>query len=139
MKRPLRRIACWLAALTLAACGDGSVAVVWSTSTGFIVWIGNSDAVIDGRNQHFAFTTDSRCLYNFQTGRANSAFCLLPGSNQVAYGPFHGAVNRVLASDGTCVAALTDGASGNFIDIDLDAFDREVVTPTTLRPQQCAP
>ena len=130
-----------LLALAVVACGDGSVAIVWAPTSGFIVWIGNSrgDRVIDGSNQFFAFSTGSRCLFNFQTGNANDAFCLLAGSSQVAYGPFRGEVANVHAADGSCVAALTDGVTGNFIDIAIDPRGREVVVATARRPERCMP
>lgn len=139
MKRRLRAATLAGAALLLAACGGSSVAVVWSSGSGFIVWIGNSrgDHVVDGRNGSFAFTTDSRCLYNFQTGRRNDAFCLLPNDNVLAYGPFRGTISNAYAADGSCVATLTD-SGGNVIDIDLDAYGREVVAVTPQRAQQCA-
>ncbi|MBK4735434.1 hypothetical protein [Noviherbaspirillum pedocola] len=139
MKRPLRAATSVLAALSLAACGGSSVAVVWSSGSGFIVWVGNSrgDHVVDGRNESFAFTTESRCLYNFQTGRRNGAFCLLPNDNAFAYGPYRGAIRNAYAADGSCVATLTD-AGGNVIDIDLDAYGREVVVLTPRHAQQCA-
>jgi hypothetical protein len=139
----LRRKPWWLAPLTLAtmACGDGSVAVVWAPTTGFIVWIGNSrgDRVVDGRNQLFAFAAGSRCLYNFQTGSANDAFCLLTGSGQVVYGAFRGEVTNVHAADGSCVAALTDPMTGNFIDVAVAPYGREVVVATARRPERCMP
>lgn len=146
MKRLLHLLRCtpWLPillSLATVACGDGSVAVVWAPSAGLIVWVGNSrgDRVVDGRNQLFAFSAENRCLYNFQTGSINNAFCLLPGSGQVVYGPFRGEVLNVHAPDGSCVAALTDYTTGNFIDIAVDSYGREVVAATTRRPERCLP
>lgn len=130
-----------LAAL-LTGCGGGSGS---SSGDGFVeepsflFWSGSSsgDSVIDADNEIFAFYADTGCLYNFQTGRENTAFCLLPGSNLVAYGPFRGRVLNVRASNGACVAALIDEATGNFADIAIDTFGREVVLLTQLRPALC--
>ena len=88
----------------------------------------------DGGRHVFAFYADTGCIYNFQTARENTAFCLLPGSNIVAYGPFRGQVLNVLSSAGICVAALVDALTGNFADIEVDAFGREVVVTTPLHP-----
>lgn len=140
MRRLLGTATSIVAALSLAACGGSTVAVVWSSGSGFIVWVGNSrgDHVFDGRNQGFAFSTENRCLYNFQTGRRNDAFCLLPDGDSFAYGAFRGVISNARAADGSCVATMTDAASGNVINIDLDAYGREVVIVTARRMQQCA-
>ncbi|NIA57796.1 hypothetical protein HAV22_29640 [Massilia sp. TW-1] len=130
-----------LAAL-LAGCGGGgdtNVTVV-APSSQFIVWPGNSGGtqVIDGLGHTFAFYSDTGCLYNSQTGRENSAFCLVSGSNVVTYGPFHGQVENIVASDGTCRSAIIDQITGNFIDIETDVYGREVVATTSLYPAFCA-
>lgn len=130
-------------AISLAGCGGGGSD---SNNDGngvsgpaFLFWSGSSrgDEVIDANSQIFAFYSDSGCLYNFQTGRENTAFCLRPGTNLVAYGPFRGEVLNVRASNGACVAALIDESTGNFADIEVDSFGREVVLLTPLRPDLC--
>lgn len=105
----------------------------------FLIWTGSSssDQVIDGNNHVFAFYADSGCLYNFQTGRENTAFCLVSNGNVVAYGPFRGQVLNVLSSAGVCVAAVIDAFTGNFANIELDSFGREVVVTTQLQPTLC--
>ena len=135
--------ACALAvALSVAGCGGGSGssdADDGVVGPSFLVWSGSSggDEVIDADSEIFGFYADSGCLFNFQTGRENTAFCLLPGSNVVAYGPFRGQVLNVRAANGACVAALIDEATGNFADIEVDSFGREVVLLTQLRPSLC--
>lgn len=127
-------------ALLLSGCGGGSTDVTVVTPTPqFIVWPGSSGGahVIDGLGHIFAFYSDTGCLYNSQTGRENSAFCLIPGSNVVAYGPFHGQVENVIVSDGTCQPAIIDQITGNFVDIEVDAYGREVVGTTSLHPAFC--
>ena len=83
-----------LSSAILAGCGGGGSADVVAVQTApqFIVWIGSAGGihVIDGPGHDFAFYSDTGCLYNAQTGRENSAFCLLPGSNAVAYGACEG-------------------------------------------------
>lgn len=130
------------AALALAGCGGGSGSSDADDAfagPSFVIWGGSDsgDEVIDADSEIFAFHADSGCLFNFQTGRENTAFCLLPGSNLVAYGPFRGQVLNVRASNGACVAALIDDATGNFADIEVDSFGREVVLLTQLRPGLC--
>jgi hypothetical protein len=124
--------------LSLAGCGGGG-----SSDGGggpaFLVWSGSSggSSVIDGTGHSFAFFADSGCLYNAQTQRENTAFCLSPGSNIVSYGAFRGQVANVLVSNGTCQAAIIDSLTGNFSDIELDAYGREVVLTTQLHPALC--
>lgn len=135
-------VACTLVlALSLSGCGGGSDGSGGGPAPGpsFLFWSGSSsgETVIDANNEAFAFYSDSGCLYNFQTGQENTAFCLLPGSNLVAYGPFRGRVLNVRASTGNCVAALIDENTANFADIALDSFGREVVLLTQLRPVLC--
>lgn len=132
-----------LSSAILAGCGGGGSADVVAVQAApqFIVWIGNAGGihVIDGPGHDFAFYSDTGCLYNAQTGRENTAFCLLPGSNVVAYGAFRGQVANVLVSNGTCQAAIIDSLTGNFSDIELDAFGRELVVTTQLHPALCVP
>jgi hypothetical protein len=132
-----------LSAALLAGCGGGgSVEVVAAAPPPqFIVWVGSSGGihVIDGPGHDFAFFSDTGCLYNAQTGQENTAFCLLPRSNVVAYGAFRGQVANVLVSNGTCQAAIIDSLTGNFSDIELDAFGRELVVTTPLHPALCVP
>lgn len=128
--------------LVLAGCGGGAdvaVTVAAPPRPTFIGWVGSSggDRVIDGLGHLFAFFSDTGCLQNFQTGSENTAFCLVPGTNLVNYGGFHGQVANVLVSDGTCHAAIVDTATGNFSDIELDSFGREVVLTTQLHPALC--
>lgn len=138
MKIRAAAVICVLA--LLAGCGGGG-----SDGSGtqaihpFLVWSGSSsgDRVIDGNNHVFAFYADSGCLYNLQTGRENTAFCLVSGSNVVAYGPFRGQVLNVLSSAGVCVAAVIDAFTGNFANIEVDSFGREVVVTTQLLPTLC--
>ena len=129
--------------LALAGCGGSvSVTVGWgSVIPQFIFWEGNSSGtgVIDGNGHVFAFFADNGCLYNFHTGRENLAFCLIPGSDVVAYGAFRGQVVNVVSASGSCVAALVDSLTGNFSDIELDAYGRETVLSTQLHPALCAP
>ena len=132
-----------LSAVILAGCGGGGSADGGAVQTApqFIVWVGSTGGihVIDGPGHVFSFFSDTGCLYNAQTGQENTAFCLLPGSNVVAYGPFRGQIANVLASNGTCQAAIIDSLTGNFSDIELDAFGREVVFTTQLHPALCLP
>lgn len=125
----------------LAGCGGGGDGNDNSTPVThpFLIWSGSSsgDRVIDGNNHAFAFYADSGCLYNFQTGRENTAFCLVSSGNIVAYGPFRGQVLNVLSSVGVCVAALIDAFTGNFANVEIDQFGREVVVTTPLRPTLC--
>ena len=126
----------------LAACGGGSGSVddhAVLVTQPFLLWTGNAsgDVVVDGNDDAFAFHADSGCLHNFQTGRENTAFCLVPGSNIVTYGPFRGQVLNVRSSAGTCIAAVIDAFTGNFADIEVDAFGRELVLTTQLRPILC--
>jgi hypothetical protein len=127
--------------LSLTGCGGGSDSGGDGRVAGpsFLFWSGNSsgETVIDANNEAFAFYSDTGCLYNFQTGRENTAFCLLPGTNVVTYGPFRGQVLNVRASTGACVAALIDENTANFADIAIDSFGREVVALTQLRPVLC--
>lgn len=130
------------AALLLAGCGGAGTAdigVAAPPPPQFLGWTGSAggDLVVDGYNHLFSFYSDTGCLYNRQTGQENTAFCLVPGSNVVAYGSFRGKVANVLNSDGTCRAAIVDLTTGNFSDIELDAYGREVVLTTQLQPALC--
>ena len=132
-----------VSAAILAGCGGGGYADVVAVQAApqFIVWVGSSGGihVIDGPGHDFAFYSDTECLYNAQTGQENTAFCLFPGSDVVAYGAFRGQVANILVSNGTCQAAIIDLLTGNFIDIELDSFGREVVVTTPLHPALCVP
>lgn len=127
----------------LAGCGGGGggsgEVVIVSVPPPFVFWSGSSggDRVIDGLGHQFAFRSGSGCLYNFQTGQDNSAFCLVPGTNVVTYGSFQGRVANVLVTDGTCHAAIIDSFTGNFNDIEIDAYGREIVFVTQLHPALC--
>lgn len=124
----------------LAGCGGGEANVSIAAPTHqFIVWSGNAGGsqVIDGLGHSFAFYSDTGCLYNAQTGRENTAFCLVPGTNVVTYGPFRGQIENVVTSDGKCRSAIVDQMSGYFVDIEPDAYSREVVAITTLPPAYC--
>ncbi len=128
-------------AVLLSGCGAGGstdVAIV-ATAPQFIVWAGSAGGshVIDGLGHSFAFYQDTGCLYNAQTGRENSAFCLASSTNVVAYGPFRGVVQNIVAADGTCQAAIVDQFSGYFADIEVDAYGREVIFSTLLVPVYC--
>lgn len=141
MKTSLQFVAGIGTAVLLAGCGGGSAEVeVAPPPPQFIVWSGSTGGshVIDGLSHAFAFYSDNGCLYNLQTGTENTAFCLVPGtSNIVAYGPFRGEIVNVLVSNGACQAAIVDQQTGNFADIEVDNFGREVVTTTTLQPARC--
>lgn len=129
-----------LTTIILTGCGGGSASVdVIAAPPQFIVWTGSSGGnfVIDGVGHQFAFYSDNGCLYNPQTGQENLAFCLAPGSNFVNYGTFHGQVANVLVSNGACQAAIIDSLTGNFSDIEIDAYGREVVLTTQLHPVIC--
>ena len=135
-------VACaFMLAILLTGCGGGSDSSGDRIPQGpsLLFWSGSSsgEKVIDANNEIFGFFSDTGCLYNFQTGQENTAFCLLPGSNVVAYGAFRGRVLNVVASTGACVAALIDENTGNFADIAIDTFGREVVLLTQLRPVLC--
>ena len=125
----------------LVGCGGGDGGDGSSTPVAhpFLIWSGNSsgDQVIDGNNHAFAFYADTGCLYNFQTGRENNAFCLVSSGNVVAYGAFRGQILNVLSSGGICIAAVIDAFTGNFANIEVDNFGREVVVTTQLRPTLC--
>ena len=134
-----------VASIVLSGCGGGgSVDATVVTSAppppSFLIWRGSSGGtqVIDGVGHVFAFYADSGCLSNNQTGRENTAFCLAPGSNLVDYGAFHGQVTNVVVANGTCQAAIIDSLTGNFSDIELDSFGREVVLTTNLHPAICS-
>lgn len=130
-----------MTSISLAACGGGGEVFVGvsTASAPFISWAGSSgvDHVIDGLGHQFAFRSDTGCLYNFQTGGTNAAFCLVSGNNVVTYGAFQGQVVNVLITDGSCHAAIIDSFTGNFSDIELDQFGREVVLVTSLHPALC--
>jgi hypothetical protein len=140
MKSGMGTAAFLLAALT--GCGGGSASVdvnAGSPAHPFVIWVGNSsgDQVVDANNHVFAFYADSGCLYNFQTGRENTSFCLTSSGDTALYGGFPIRIANVRSSTGPCVAALIDEATARFIDIELDAFGREVVLVTQLGANFC--
>ena len=126
----------------LAGCGGGAayVDVGSAAQSKFLFWPGSSggDRVIDGLSHQFGFYADNGCLFNAQTGQENTVFCLPPNSNVVTYGAFQGQVLNVIVADGTCHAAILDSFTGNFSDIEVDAYGREVVLTTQLHPARCA-
>lgn len=134
-----------LATLLLAAltgCGGGFVSIGVGTffdDKTFIIWSGNdsSDRVVDANNHAFAFYTDSGCLYNFQTQRENSNFCLTTTGNTAQYGGLLVRITNIRAVTGVCITAMVDAATTRFIDIELDASGREIVSVTALQPQFC--
>ena len=126
----------------LAGCGGGSVSVdAGSTPVRrtFIFWSGSSggERVVDVNNDAFAFYSDTGCLYNFQTGRENPGFCLNAGGDRVRYGVLAMRIVNVTSTAGTCIAALVEESTAQFVDIATDAFDREAVAVTALRPSPC--
>ena len=135
-----------LATLLLAAlmgCGGGYISVgvgeFFVDEPSFIIWTGNysGDRVVDANNQIFAFYTDSGCLYNFQTRRANPNFCLTATGDTVQYSGFLVRITNVRAVTGACITALIDPATTRFVDIEIDAYGRETIFITELHPQFC--
>jgi len=129
-----------LAALT--GCGGGGSSSFddnGSNEHPFVIWVGNSsrDQVVDANNHVFAFYADTGCLYNFQTGRENTSFCLTSAGDTALYGGFPIRIANVRSSTGACVAALIDPATARFIDIELDASAREVVFVTQFNADFC--
>ena len=127
----------------LAGCG-GSTSV--SINDGpvppgptFLFWSGSSggERVVDVNNDAFAFFSDTGCLFNFQTGRENQGFCLNAGGDRVRYGALAMRIVNVTSVTGTCIAALVEESSAQFVDIEIDSFGREVVAVTALRPNPC--
>jgi hypothetical protein len=135
-----------LLSLLLAGCGGGEVDVGLGAESNptsahpFIIWTGNSsaDRVVDVNNDAFAFYADTGCLFNFRTGLENSVFCLNVSRSNVRYGGLAMRVVNALSAAGTCISVLVEEATANFVDIELDAFGREVVFVTSVRPGFCA-
>lgn len=130
--------------LVLAGCGGGSTSVYVDDGPAparrtFIFWSGSSggERVVDVNNDAFAFFDDTGCLYNFRTGRENQGFCLTAGGDRVRYGVLAMRIVNVTSAAGTCIAALVEESTAQFVDIETDAFDREVVAVTALRPNPC--
>lgn len=127
----------------LMGCGGGYVSVSigssFSDDDPFVIWTGNSssDRIVDANNQIFAFYVDSGCLYNFQTHRENPTFCLTTGGNMAQYGGFLVRIVNVRVVTGACVTALVDPVTARFIDVEVDAFGREVLFITEVHPQLC--
>jgi hypothetical protein len=134
----------WCVVLLLAALtgcgGEVSFGVGdFSNDHRFVIWAGNSngDEVVDANNNAFAFFADNECLFNFQTERENTHFCLTPAGDTALYDGFLVRIANIRSVTGVCTAALLDGATGNFIAIGLDSFGREVVSITVLHPDFC--
>jgi hypothetical protein len=139
----------WCVVLLLAAltgCGGSVSFGVGDASIDhrFVVWAGNSragnrngDEVVDANNNAFAFFADNGCLFNFQTGRENTHFCLTLAGDTALYDGFLVRIANVRSGTGVCIAALLDAATGNFIAIGLDSVGREVVFITALHPDFC--
>lgn len=138
------RIRQWLTALlfaSLASCG-GSVSVGIDVTDGelhFIIWTGNfyGSRILDADSQEFAFFIDSGCLYNFQTGRQNSSFCIVSGGNIIQYKGVRLRIANIRSTNGACVSALVDDTMTRFINVELDGSDREVVFITSIQPVLC--
>ena len=105
----------------------------------FVIWAGNSngDEVVDANNNAFAFFADNGCLFNFQTGRENTHFCLTLAGDTALYDGFLVRIANVRSGTGVCIAALLDAPTGRFIAIGLDSVGREVVFITALHPDFC--
>jgi hypothetical protein len=139
------RVRRWIAALLLAAltsCGGGSVSIGIDASDGelrFIFWTGNfyGDRILDADGQEFAFYISSGCLYNFQTGRRNSSFCIASGGNIIQYDGFLLRIANIRSTNGVCVSALVDDTMTRFINVELDGSGREVIFITGLQPVLC--
>jgi hypothetical protein len=138
------RIRRWLAALmfaSLASCG-GSVSVGIDVTDGdlhFIIWTGNfyGNRILDADSQEFAFYVGSGCLYNFQTGRRNSSFCIVAGGNIIQYEGVRLRIANIRSTNGQCVSALVDDTMTRFINLEVDGTGREVVFITALVPVLC--
>src|SRR3981081_1057315 len=113
----------WCVVLLLAAltgCGGGSASFGvgdFFIDHPFVTWAGNSngDEVVDANNNAFAFFADNGCLFNFQTGRENTHFCLTLAGDTALYDGFLVRIANVRSGTGVCIAALLDAATGNFI------------------------
>ena len=126
----------------LTGCGGGFVSIGVGTffdDETFIIWSNNDsgDRVVDANNHAFAFYTNSGCLYNFQTRRENPNFCLTTTGNTAQYGGLLVRITNIRAVTGVCITAMVDAATTRFIDIELDASGREIVSVTALQPQFC--
>lgn len=132
-----------LVLVALAGCGGGGSVSIDNgpepSRRTFIFWSGSSsgERVVDVNNDAFAFFSDTGCLYNFQTGRENLGFCLNAGGDRVRYGVLAMRIVNVTSAAGTCIAALVEESTAQFVDIATDAFDREAVAVTALRPSPC--
>lgn len=134
----------WLAAVMLAllmSCG-GSTSVGVNVDSGglrLILWTGNfyGERILDADNQGFAFFIDTGCLYNYQTGRQNTSFCITSGGSLIQYQGFVLRIANIRLTNGVCASALVDETTARFIDIELDRWGREVVFITSLQPALC--
>jgi hypothetical protein len=126
----------------LTACGG-----TWSMdgctcfNDSFLILQGNSkgDEVTDADNEVFAFSVDSGCLQNFQTGRENRNFCIASPDNRMVFGGLRIRIANIRSiTGGNCFAALLDESTSRLIDVRLDASGTEVVRTTNLQPELCA-
>jgi hypothetical protein len=130
---------------TLAGCGGdtslwiGNGPLPVPVREPFIVWGSSAgERVVDADNEAYAFYANDGCLYNFRTGRENRDFCLTPGREAVRYGALRMRVVNVLSQANSCIAALVEESTGNIVDIEPDAYQREVVAVTAIRPGPCS-
>jgi hypothetical protein len=63
--------------------------------------------------------------------------CSKPVGVPVAKMMLSGPVATGATPAGTCIAALVEESTAQFVDIATDAFDREAVAVTALRPSPC--
>ncbi len=140
----------WMSLLLLFplfGCGGGEVGIGIGVgadsapaSHPFIAWTGNSsgDRVVDATNDAFAFYADTGCLYNFRTGLENRQFCLSTPQGGVRYGGLAMRIVNALSTNGACISVLVEESTASFVDIEVDAYGREVVAVTSVRPAPCA-
>lgn len=137
-----------LLSAVLTGCGgvyyDGTVGIglgigVFSVDRPFIVWNNNAnrELVLDADNDHFAFFSDTGCLYSENTNREIRNFCLLTTAGEADFAGLAVSVLNIRASSGACVAALVDRERRTLIDIEVDARNREVASRTDIRPDFC--
>ncbi len=103
----------------------------------FISWSNNANGTIikDSSNENFAFFSDTRCLYSFNTQKETSNYCV--GSNGKAN--FAGADIRVRAArstSGYCIAVLS-APDGRAVDIYTDSSGRQNFRITSSKWRSC--
>jgi hypothetical protein len=89
----------------------------------FIAWTGSANGVVvvDVDNEHFAFSTITRCMYSYNRQQSTSNFCLDPYPAATGYlAGLRFQVLSVTGSGGGCITALAD-LGGHQIDIFTDA------------------